>query len=108
MTEEVLFTQLSPFPFLLFDRRSSNLSPYTELEHFQDHLGGADGMPSVFRGDNGSKFWSSAPMKDGTTDDLKDTKVLSEMLRKQSDLIHMVDDYVEDHHRPDTFDMSDV
>lgn len=82
--------------------------PYTELEHFQDHLGGADGMPSVFRGDNGSKFWSSAPMKDGTTDDLKDTKVLSEMLRKQSDLIHMVDDYVEDHHRPDTFDMSDV
>jgi hypothetical protein len=30
------------------------------------------------------------------------------MLRKQSDLIHMVDDYVEDHHRPDTFDMSDV
>jgi hypothetical protein len=101
-------TQLLTLSFSSFDRRYSRLSPYTELEHFQDHLGGADGMPSVFRGDNGSKFWSSAPMKDGTTDDLKDTKTVSEMLRKQSDLIHMVDDYVEDHHRPDTFDMSDV
>ena len=64
-------------------------------------------MPSVFR-DNGSKFWSSEPMTERTPDDLKDTKIISEMLRKQSDLMQSVDEYVEDHHQPNTFDMSDV
>lgn len=67
-------------------------------------MGGADGMPSVFR--DGSEFWSG-PVQGGM-DDGKDTKMISDMLRKQSELLHMMEDYVEDHHKPDTFDMSDV
>jgi len=67
-------------------------------------LGGADGRPSVFR--DGSKFWSGPAQ--GGADDGEDTKVISDMLRKQSELMHLMDEYVGDHHTPDSFDMSEV
>lgn len=41
-------------------------------------------------------------------DHWKDTKHVEQMLRAQSNFKHMVDDYIGEHHQPETFDMSDV
>ena len=75
---------------------------HTELDHFQSHLGGA-----------GGEFWSEEPVK-AVTDHYKDTKtkMASDMLEKQSELLHTIEEYLpakaEMNHDKDTKMVSEI